>query len=51
MSQIAVTADTFSRKPRDVNIVVRNLEQQEYSGVSKNWFGNNGVLTASMNVF
>jgi len=51
MSQITVTAQTFSRKPSDVSIVVRNLEQQEYSGVSKNWFGNNGVLTASMNVF
>lgn len=51
MSQATTLNHSLSRKPFDVSLQARNLEQPDYPSVSKNWFAGNAVLTTSINVF
>ncbi len=51
MNSINADFVSLSRKPADVFLSARNLEQPDYSKIRKNWFGENAVLTTSTNVF
>ena len=51
MNQASVVVQTLSRKPDDIELLARSLEQPDYQQINTDWFAANPILTTYMNVF
>lgn len=51
MNQTSMAVQTLSRKPDDIFLLARRLEQPDYQSVNTDWFADNPILTTYMNVF